>query len=376
MVHYDTRPLPEQPSICPPDVDPPDGRAVVGAGTVLLGHDTWDDQRAMKLVVDRDLPVPLGVQLRGLIEYGISCGELLPGARLPSVRELADELGVAPMTVSQVYRELKDGGLIEARSGLGTFITESGGPAVGLDPRLAALQRRLDGVIEDALALGLGPGELATMITARFSRRSQARGAKRRIVMVGLFADATRGYARAIAERLDGLASVVPTTVDALDRAGDRSLCESADLVVTFANQRRAVAARLPATRVTTISFIPSEETRRALAGIDPLAQLGVISRVPEFLSIMKRGVHRFAPHVRAVRAAVVDTETLDLVLSWSDMVVIATGAESVAERLRAGQRAIAYRHIPDPGDVDRLADALLAQDHCVAEASIARSSL
>jgi DNA-binding transcriptional regulator YhcF (GntR family) len=332
------------------------------------------DRGFMKLSVDRDLPVPLGVQLRGLIEYGIACGELLPGARLPSVRELADELGVAPMTVSQVYRELKEGGLIEARSGLGTFVTENGGP-VGLDPRLPALQRRLDGVIEDALALGLGPSELATMITARFSRRSRAPSAQRRIVMVGLFADATRDYARAIAERLDGLASVVPTTVDALERTGARELCESADLVVTFANQRRAVAARLPATEVTSISFIPSEETRRALAGIDPLAQLGVISRVPEFLSIMKRGVHRFAPHVRAVRAAVVDTEALDQVLAWSDVVVIATGAESVAERLRAGQRAIAYRHIPDPGDVDRLADVLLAEAHPFEPAPMAGSS-
>jgi DNA-binding transcriptional regulator YhcF (GntR family) len=329
----------------------------------------------MKLSVDRDLPVPLGVQLRGLIEYGIACGELLPGARLPSVRELADELGVAPMTVSQVYRELKDGGLIEARSGLGTFVTENGGPAVGLDPRLLALQRRLEGVIDDALGLGLGPGELATMITARFSRRSQAREAQHRIVMVGLFADATRDYARAIAERLDGLASVVPTTVDALERADGRALCEGADLIVTFANQRRAVAARLPAAQVTTISFIPSEETRRALAGIDPLAHLGVISRVPEFLSIMKRGVHRFAPHVRAVRAAVLDTEALDEVLSWSEVVVIATGAESIAARLRAGQRAIAYRHIPDPGDVDRLAGALLADGHAFEAASIGGSS-
>jgi DNA-binding transcriptional regulator YhcF (GntR family) len=328
----------------------------------------------MKLSVDRDLPVPLGVQLRGLIEYGIACGELLPGARLPSVRELADELGVAPVTVGQVYRELKDGGLIEARAGLGTFVSDNGAPATGLDPRLATLQRRLDGVIEDALALGLGPGELATMIAARFSRRSEARGATRRVVMVGLFDDATRGYARAIAERLDGLASVLPATVDALDRAGGRALCEGADLVVTFANQRRAVAARLPAAHVTTISFIPSEETRRALAGIDPLAQLGVISLVPEFLSIMKRGVHRFAPHVRAVRAAVIDTEALDQVLSWSDVVVIATGAESVAGRLRADQRSIAYRHIPDPGDVDRLAGVLLADDHPFEEASTAGS--
>ena len=32
----------------------------------------------MPLRIDRDLPVPLGVQLRGLIEYGIACGELRP----------------------------------------------------------------------------------------------------------------------------------------------------------------------------------------------------------------------------------------------------------------------------------------------------------
>jgi DNA-binding transcriptional regulator YhcF (GntR family) len=317
----------------------------------------------MRLSIDRDLPVPLGVQLRGLIEYGISCGELLPGARLPSVRELAEELGVATMTVSQVYRELRDDGLIEARSGLGTFVTESSGPAVGFDPRIADLQRLLDSLIEDAATLGLGPGELTAMITARFARRSETRRPSRRVVLVGLFADATHGYARVIAERMGDLASVVPTTLDALKQGESRTLCEQADLVVTLANRRREVAGLLPATQVTTISFIPSEETRRALAGVDPLAHLGVISRVPEFLSIMKRGVHRFAPHVRAVRAAVVDTEALDPVLSWSEVLVIATGAESVAERLRAGQRSIAYRHIPDPGEVDRLAASLLAGD-------------
>ena len=78
----------------------------------------------MRFQVDRDLPVPLGVQLRGLIEYGIACGELSIGERLPSVRELADAIGVAPMTVSQVYRDLKKAGLIEARSGSGTFVAD------------------------------------------------------------------------------------------------------------------------------------------------------------------------------------------------------------------------------------------------------------
>ena len=44
----------------------------------------------MEFSVDRDLPVPLRTQLQGLIEYGIACGELVPGELLPSVRELAE----------------------------------------------------------------------------------------------------------------------------------------------------------------------------------------------------------------------------------------------------------------------------------------------
>ena len=70
----------------------------------------------IRLTLDRSLPVPLGLQLRGLVEYGIACGEFRPGDRLPSVRDLAEEVGVAPMTVSQVYRDLKAAGLIEGRS--------------------------------------------------------------------------------------------------------------------------------------------------------------------------------------------------------------------------------------------------------------------
>jgi DNA-binding transcriptional regulator YhcF (GntR family) len=72
--------------------------------------------------LDRSLPVPLGTQLRGLIEFGIALGELPAGQRLPSVRELAEHVGIAPMTVSNVYRELRLSGLIETRQGAGTFV--------------------------------------------------------------------------------------------------------------------------------------------------------------------------------------------------------------------------------------------------------------
>ena len=46
----------------------------------------------------------------------------MPGTQLPSVRELAEAGGIAPMTVSGVYKDLRDSGLIVTQPGAGTFV--------------------------------------------------------------------------------------------------------------------------------------------------------------------------------------------------------------------------------------------------------------
>jgi len=315
----------------------------------------------MKLQIDRDLPVPIGLQVKGLLEYGIACGELSPGERLPSVRELAESLAVAPMTVALVYRDLRKVGLIETRRGLGTFVAESG--AAGRRPRarIVEIERRLDRLIDDAVAIGLGPSDLTGMVQARLARRRpKPRG--RTVVMLGLFEDATRAYAAAIEARLPAGTAVHPLTMEQLQgsEAARRQAAE-AELVVTFPNRQREAAALLPECRVLAIRFIPSEETRRALAGLDPMTHLGIASRFADFLPIMKSGVQRFAPHVRQIAAAALDTPALDAVIADADVVVLSTGAESVLPRLRSGVRAIEYRHSPDPVDIDQQIAPLLA---------------
>src|SRR5919108_5832892 len=49
-------------------------------------------------------------------------GELVPGARLPSHREMATTFGVAPMTIRQVLARLEQEGLISREHGRGTFV--------------------------------------------------------------------------------------------------------------------------------------------------------------------------------------------------------------------------------------------------------------
>lgn len=315
----------------------------------------------MKLVIDRDLPVALGAQVRGMIEYGVVSGELVPGERLPSVRELAETLGVAPMTIAQVYRDLRDAGLIETRPSLGTFVAERNAADLVPQPQLSRIHRRLDLLVRDALAIGLTPTDLAGMMQTHLTQRDLKKR-PRRILMVGMFVEPTRDYAQSIQAKLGGGFIVEPRTIDDLRRDTSlRSRRDEIELVITFPNRRRKIAALLPFLRVVALRFIPSDATRRALANLVPSTRLGVVSHLAEFLSMLKAGVQRFAPQVKDLLAAVVDTPELDAVLDRSDVVVLSTGAESILDRLRPGVVAIEYRYSPDPVDIDQTIIPLLS---------------
>ncbi len=61
-------------------------------------------------------------QVRGQVEALIRSGRLVPGDRLPTVRALATDLGLAANTVARAYKELEAAGLVETRSRAGTVV--------------------------------------------------------------------------------------------------------------------------------------------------------------------------------------------------------------------------------------------------------------
>lgn len=65
-------------------------------------------------------------QLRAQLAAAITSGELAPGTRLPTVRRLAGDLGLAPNTVARSFRALESDGLIETKGRLGSFVAERG----------------------------------------------------------------------------------------------------------------------------------------------------------------------------------------------------------------------------------------------------------
>jgi DNA-binding transcriptional regulator YhcF (GntR family) len=98
--------------------------------------------------VDMKSGRPLFDQLRTQVIDGVRDGALPPGTRLPTVRELAGQLGVAVNTVARAYRELESAAIIETRGRFGTFVAR-------YDPKDAAMAAAAREYLRVARGLGV-----------------------------------------------------------------------------------------------------------------------------------------------------------------------------------------------------------------------------
>ncbi|AST91463.1 MULTISPECIES: GntR family transcriptional regulator [Sutcliffiella] len=72
-----------------------------------------------------DTDKPIYLQIIDRITKQVIRGEIKPGDKLPSVREMAIQSEVNPNTVQRTYQEMERMGMVETRRGQGTFVTEN-----------------------------------------------------------------------------------------------------------------------------------------------------------------------------------------------------------------------------------------------------------
>ncbi|MFF4588811.1 GntR family transcriptional regulator [Streptomyces sp. NPDC001388] len=105
--------------------------------------------------VDTTSQVPPYEQIRAQLAALILTGRLPEGERLPTVRQLAADLGLAPGTVARAYRELEAAELIRTRRGAGTRVAALPTEPAGFHPdQLTTLARDFTSA---ARALGADP---------------------------------------------------------------------------------------------------------------------------------------------------------------------------------------------------------------------------
>ncbi|MEV1055888.1 GntR family transcriptional regulator [Micromonospora chalcea] len=110
-----------------------------------------------RIRIDAASAVPPYEQVRAQFAARIGDGRLPVGTRLPAVRQLAADLGLAVNTVARAYRELEAAGLVQTRGRHGTVV------APGRDDAVDRLQQAAAGYAAEARRLGV-PSERAVAL--------------------------------------------------------------------------------------------------------------------------------------------------------------------------------------------------------------------
>lgn len=112
--------------------------------------------------------IPIYIQIASELKNRIIGGQLKPGDKLPSVREIAEEFSVNPNTAQRVFIELDKDGITYIERGVGTFVKEDGNMVEQLLQQEAGKIRSR--FIEEAKKLGLTLEEIIHDLTTHWEQ--------------------------------------------------------------------------------------------------------------------------------------------------------------------------------------------------------------
>lgn len=159
----------------------------------------------LALLLTDDEHIPLYLQVVHQIRYLIISRELVAGAQLPPVRELAGQNGINSGTVALAYRTLQQEGLVKSRRGRGTFVSSAVTETSRLELRQSLLTEALADLVGRAYALGFDAAGVRQHLGTQLQRQLR----RVPLVMVMPSVPAADKYSRLVAQVLP--ASVVPT---------------------------------------------------------------------------------------------------------------------------------------------------------------------
>ena len=126
------------------------------------------------IVIDTRSATPIYVQIVEQVRARARDGNLRPGAPLPSVRQLASELGINPNTVAKAFLLLEREGIVQTIPRRGVFVAEAA------RARAAEwIEHRLDDVLDEVVREASGMGFDRGQVLAALRRRISAAGRRR-----------------------------------------------------------------------------------------------------------------------------------------------------------------------------------------------------
>jgi DNA-binding transcriptional regulator YhcF (GntR family) len=308
------------------------------------------------LDVERDSDVPISTQIFWQLAYQIDSGRLLPGSRLPPVRELGGALRVNPNTIRAVYRRLADAGYVISRHGAGTHVADRPPQRRGAEA--------LAGIVAELLRRAAHAGFTADEVAAATFAAATERKRPGPLVRV-LFAECTNADAGYDAERLvDAFPGMIEAEGSLIDDLPDRLDRFHYDIVATttfHADEAQVLAAG----RVPVVAMIVGPgylELVHEIAGLKPGSRVGLVcanergaENILETLQLSgTKGIEIVPALIGATEQLAVVDETADIILMSRD--ALAAGLD---RQMRDPDRIRPWSYEFDPAGLELLRRAI-----------------
>ncbi len=191
--------------------------------------------------LDKDVDLSYYEQIKGQLLSAIYCGKINQGDKLPSIRELAEALGVNYKTIRNIYQRLARENYVGIVKGSGAFLQERGGENTYEQMRRRAIFRLLSDTAEKAKQLGLPPARFAHLL------ESYTTGSNMRRLHLAVVDHEEEAYifSRELRDRLR--ADVVPISLTDLESDASQEQLKNADYMLTTSwhmEEVRALAGR------------------------------------------------------------------------------------------------------------------------------------
>jgi GntR family transcriptional regulator len=175
----------------------------------------------LPVIVTHSIDIPISMQLKYQLSYLIASNKMRSGSKMPSVRDVAGALHISPGTVANAYQQLAAEGLLEMRSGRGTYVAVRRAESDGVQRR----QELLSAVIAEACERATGLGFDSSEIHQRFLLELSHRPRPRRVAFVAHRPAIAAKYAQLLERHFVDLVSAEAVCLDDLQNA-DQALLQ------------------------------------------------------------------------------------------------------------------------------------------------------
>ena len=286
--------------------------------------------------INYELDIPIYQQLVDKIRSGVKMGTLTPGQQLPTVQELAGELGIAKGTIKRAYDELEHQGFIEKIQGRGTFICYQ--PA-NSGSRKEQAMAAIDEMLDKLEAIGFSAEEINIFLTLKQRERAEDLS-----VLKVAAVECNPENLSQLSEQLRSikgidLYSYLLNSVEAYPYKLD----EDMDMVVTTAEHAPFLETILPdRKKIALVALRLSMETLSGLVRLRPGTKVGILAYSSRFGDLMYDSCRKFAKNLTVEKPMVFCPE-LDATafVKGKDVILVPKGYEKycsadAAKTLRA----------------------------------------